>query len=66
MKQQRRVGWICLILWDPTSNSTGVNLARYQEGQSSKKVGHLVKKWDTPDQSVHILLNKMLGILVMV
>lgn len=62
VKQQRRLVWTCLILWDPTCNSIGVNLAQYQEGQSAKKVGHLVKKWDMPDQNVYILLNKVLGI----
>ena len=55
VKQQRRLVWTCLILWDPTCNSIGVNLAQYQEGQSAKKVRHLVKKWDMLDQNVYIL-----------
>jgi len=62
VKQQRRLVWTCSILWDPTCNSTGVNLAQYKEGQGAKKVGHLVKKWDMLAQNVYVLLNKVLGI----
>jgi len=52
VKQQRRVGWTCLILWDPTCNSTGVNLAQYQDGHSAKKSWTFGQKVGHADQNV--------------